>query len=667
MCDTDGHATAWTVSGSEPVTETQEWPNNGQTITTSEGWDSNNDLVSTTDANDNTTQYGYDVGGSGNMVEMLLPQMSDITGGPLSPLSYYSYDNYHNVVAYCDPVYNQTHHKSWSFSPGNNLCPGGNGTTALTYPTPGSEPFGCLTSITKPSAYVTNISYGSGTDQCGVGLPTQVQAAQPIPQPSDISRQPTQDFGYTDGKGNLTNYDKGMGDSNHYQDSWSLTYDAENLNESRTENEPTIPGAQITSYTCYYLDGSILYTETPWQHAHDNGSSCPDRAHLESGKFTVPTNATAYSYDTDGDQVQIVDHKGGSTGNMGTTIKWYDGLDRLVETMMPQDKRLFPNQSQTYDCYKSNPWMTRYIYDLSGQGGTARLHIGGVTGLAAYGGLYKTEEYLPNEPSVSLCPAGQTLQWTDVRGSSFDGLDRVLDKYELDFGTDPKTINIYDGMYELGLLSESENTPSSGTHQTISYTYDDAARVKEVDFGGVGPQENNRTYTFDADGRTATITDTQSLGTISYVYDLDGNITSESDPSNENNASTTTYTNYPDGLREYLSISPTNGPGTGPINKQDILSYSYREDGRLHNEGVNWSQSQGTFTWSTRRGVVKSPNGPAHGRPRSNVLHGRGGYSAARSNHFGIQTIWIRRIRARKLTESRDNDQADQMQYDADD
>jgi YD repeat-containing protein len=218
---------------------------------------------------------------------------------------------------------------------------------------------------------------------------------------------------------------------------------------------------------------------------------------------------------------------------------------------------------------------------------------GGVTGIAAYGGLYKTEEFLPPGASLNICPAGQQFQWQDVRGSSFDGLDRVLNKYELAFGNDPKMINIYDGTSEAGLLSETENTPQSGTHQTINYTYDAMARVQEADIGGVAPPEDSRSYTFDADGRTLTIT-TQTLGQLSYVYDVDGNLTSESDPSLENNASTISYTNYPDGLREYLSISSPNGPFN---QQQPLFTYSYREDGRLHNQYVNWNQSQGTFTW----------------------------------------------------------------------
>jgi YD repeat-containing protein len=594
MCDSDGHATAWTTDSAYRVSTRQMWPNNSPAIVTLQGWDSNNNLVSSTDPNQYTTQYGYDASGSGNMVEMQQPQVTDVPGNP-SPLSYYSYDNYHNVTSYCDPVYNQTHQNSWVSSPNNNLCPGTNHTTILGYTQTTAEPFGCLKSITKPSGYATSISYGNSTDQCGVGLPMTVKAAQAIENyDNNSSRQPMQNF-YYDGQGDLSGYDKGNGGDGNPQDSWSLSYNGQHLNIERTENEPTIQGAIINSYTCYYLDGSVYYTETPWQHDTDGNQSCPTRIQLENGGLTAPTNATWYSYDTDGDQVQMVDHKGGATGSMGTTTKYYDGLDRLVEVIEPQDTRLFPNGNQTYDCYKSNPWMTRYIYDLSGLGGGAGLNIGGVTGVAAYGGLYKTMEYVPNVATVTACPTGTSFQWTDVRGSTFDGVDRVLNKYELGFGTDPKTINIYDGTNEAGLLTESKNTPSSGSHQTVNYIYDQVARVQEMDFGGVGPPEDNRTYTFDANGHTLTST-TPTLGTLSYTYDLDGNITSESDPSIENNASTVSYTNYPDGLREYLYITSSNGPINQP--NQPILSYGYRQDGRLEQQYANWSQSQGTFTWT---------------------------------------------------------------------
>jgi YD repeat-containing protein len=601
MCDSDGHGTQWNYNGNGNTTQTSDFTGTaeGQWITTYQGWDTTNDLTSTTDANGYITKYAYDSELYGNMVQMQLPQMQDITVGgstiTLKPLSYYSYDGHHNITAYCDPVYNQVQGNSWLSNPSNTPCAGGSKTMRLTYATPSPEPYGCLTNIKKPSAYSTDITYnGDGTGTCGVGLPTKVEATLSITQADLSSRQPTQDFGY-DNKGNLTSYDKGQGSGGKVQDSWTLSYNNGNRNYERTEND-TIPNvtAVLNSFTCHYPDGSVFYTETPSQHAADGNLSCPSVPTLLSGPVTPPPNATAFSYDTDGDQVTIIDHKGGATDPLGTTTtKFYDGMDRLVETVMPHDDRTLPD-GKGYECYGFQ-WMNRHIYDLSMQGGGASsLSIGSVS-VVAYGGLYKTEEYLSSAGVVVTCGQNNAT-WVDVRGSAFDGFGRVVDKYELANGNAPSVINIYDNPGELGLLSETENTVQPGSHQTISYIYDQAQRVQEMDFAGPAPLEDTpRTFTYDPDGRTATIK-SPTTGTMTYAYDVDGNKTQQTDPSNENNNAIINYTNYTDGLRKYLSITGPNSP----VNQSDALQYSYREDGLLENETAGWGTNvtPGQFTWS---------------------------------------------------------------------
>src|SRR5580700_1344341 len=627
VCDKDGHKTKWTYNGNGNVTQTSDFTGTaeGQWISTTQGWDSTNDLTSSTDANGNMTRYAYDLESNGtsygNMVEMQLPQMQDITVGgstiTLKPLSLYSFDNYHNITSYCDPVYNQPS-GGWIPNPANTPCPGGSNTTRLTYSAPTPEPYGCLTKIKKPSNYTTDITYSAdGGGTCGVGLTTTVAADSVISQADGTTRTPTQDFFY-DTKGNLTSYDKGQDPSGDTLDSWSLSYNSvgnqNNLNYKRTENDSGVQNAALNSFTCYYPDGSVFYTETPSQHSEDNNPACPTTNALLGGTVTPPANAVAYYYDTDGDQVQIIDHKGGATDALGTTTtKFYDGMDRLVETIMPYDDRTLPDLKE-YDCYGFQ-WINRYIYDLSmGGGGAQNLSIGTVS-VVAYGGLYKTEEYLPAAGTLTTC--GQNNgSWTDVRGSAFDAFGRVVDKYELAYGNAPYVINVYDNTGELGLLSETENTVQAGSHQTISYTYDQGQRVQELQFGGPQPQEDTRTYTYDPDGRTATAT-TTTLGTVSYTYDVDGNKTKQTDPSNDAHRATITYTNYPDGLRKYVSI----GGSHSLITQTDALQYSYRGDGLLENETAGWGTNvtPGQFAWTyTPGGRELTETDPYDGSPPGN-------------------------------------------------
>jgi YD repeat-containing protein len=632
MCDTDGHSTIWTTDSSNRVSQTQDWTGTAESVwlVTGQTWDAKNDLISSTDANGNTTKYGYDTGGynQGNMVEMQLPRASDVTDGPLSALSYYSFDQYHNVIAYCDPVYNQNNGKVWVDSPGDNLCPGGNKTTILSYNQTTSEPTGCLTSITKPSGYSTNLAYGGGNDACGVGLPAQVEAAQAITQYDNTTRTPTQDFGY-DGHGNLTSYDRGTQNGN-VLDSWTLTYDTENLLMQRAENDPTIP-LSGSSFTCHYPDGSILYTETPSQHDADGDSSCPSTQTLLGGSFSPPSKATSFFYDTDGNQVKVITHKGCSSNNacpqpvqqttcssgemsnpIGTMCKYYDGLDRLVESTEPYDTRTFGLNSY-YEFYAFR-WANRYLYDLSQAGGSANLRIadntGTVSNLLAYGNLYKTQEYLPQTQNmVAVLSHGQygagTAAWSDVRGTSFDGLDRPVGKYELAYGTIAITASHYDQGGDLGNLTSVRNALG----QITSYSHDTIDRVENVTFSGAAPLADGRSYTFDANGRTASASN--SLGKLSYTFDVDGNELSVTEPANQAvyAASLICYKYYSDGVREYLSIGSAavnncsaiqqqKSPSNGGISQPNIFSYSYEHDGRLATKQVNWISSKATFSWT---------------------------------------------------------------------
>ena len=639
MCDSDGHATIWTRNDKHNVTKTQDWTGTaeGVWLVTKAGWEANN-LISTTDARGYTTKYAYDTPGynqGGNLVEMQLPQAADITDGPLSPLSTYSFDHHNNVIAYCDPVYNQAHGHSWVDSPPNHLCPSEAGTARFSFTDAGqTEPYGCLATIQKPSGYGTAISYPSAPGACGFGLPIKT-LGDTITQYDSSTRKAVQNFDY-DSHGNLTSYDKGTGNSGRLLDSWTLVYDAQHLPTQTTEHDSLIP-LSASSFTCHYLDGSVFYTETPAQHDADNKPSCPGRKALENGDATPPKKATSYSYDLDGDQVKMITHKGCSANTpcpaatttnacatsdsepIGTTCKYYDGLDRLVETIEPYDRgrsmQGSTGGSHPYELYLFR-WMNRYIYDLSQRGGSANLSIsdktGTISGLVAYGNLYKTREFLPQQTPgmIASLSHGQYEQsvagWSDVRGTSFDGLDRPIGKYELAFGTSPVTTNYYDGNDKPGLLNKVINAVG----QQTNYNYDSNQRVRTIGFHGTAPLADGRSYTYDADGRIATARN--SMGTLTNAYDVDGNNVSVTEPnlkpSQPNGASMICYAYYGDGLRKHLSIGPADvgtcseikpnmNPANGGISQPDIFSYAYRADGLLATQLVNWG-AQEIFKWT---------------------------------------------------------------------
>ncbi len=575
MTDSDGHATDWFVDTSGRVTQTQEYT--GETsplptyLVTTKVWDANNNLLETKDARGNPTDYAYD--SNGNVTAVALPSVT--TGqGTFRPTALYSYDvvgnlNYNNVTAYCDPVSN---HPSRDWNPTTTPTP-----TPATCPTASpathyqwdhsdsaGEPYGRLIDTYTPLGYHSHVTYDSTKqNNLDAGLPTTVQGDAITPQNDGTSRTPTQSFTY-DQYGNMLTYTKGMGN-------WSLSYDTTN-NRLTSASDPS--GA--TSYNYYYNDGSLSMTETPYEHATGTG--------------------TRINYDADGDTIQEnVSH--GGTYNTGanptlngaaTTSRYYDGEDRLVEVVQAQDSS---------DIY-TKPWITRYIYDLSQNGAYARLTYQGQS-LMGYGNLIKTQEFLPPGQTLTTHYTSMTpTQFEDLKGQSFDALDRVVSKLQSvnTGGTSDvvnKDSNVYDTSGNYGLLASSCNALNVCT----SNAYDSLAETTQATFSDSTP---TKSFTFDADGRLASVANTYATQT--FTYDADGRETQSVESLGMigttplTSAATLTYHYYADGKRSGIDVAASG------FNQASLFLYAYRLDGLLSWLQINDAANSkvGSTTLSTQ-------------------------------------------------------------------
>jgi YD repeat-containing protein len=566
MSDADGHDTKWRVDSSGRPIEIAQFAGNHEWLITTESWDNCpgvffgdaypnacNDLTGVIDPRGNAsasgvvypggaspnqyeTDFAYDT--NGNTTVVSLPQVSanttealNQTSGPtIRPTSTYVYDPYNNVVAYCDAQYNAQHGVT-SFSV-LDLCPTtGSGTTLYAYDyTDTNEPYGRLTSRTSPTAYVTNISYydGSGNDY---GQVYKVVAKAAISQSVDsngyTSRTPTQTFTY-DTLGNLSTYSQ-TDPAGPSLGQWTLGYDP--MNRVTTIKDPD----SITSYKCYNLDGSVLWTETAYQHSLDASPSCPVPSTLQNGSVSAPTNAVSYTYDPDGDVLTETHNHGGAYSSSGTptapsssgvTKKFYDGLDRLVEVIQPHDG--------SADVY-TGAWMTRYLYDLT-QGGSVSF---GVKQFAAFGNLFATQEYLPADAGATgyqslTMPTsspgafvGQLVpsQWASIKGTAFDAANRPVKKYAWVTGNTTTETLTYDMTPDaIGMLSQDCNTAAQT--QCMQYNYDNAGR--EALFASSDGSSPTRSYLYDPDGRVASIASGPQIQ--SYSYDADGRLAQSQDP-----------------------------------------------------------------------------------------------------------------------------------------
>jgi len=562
VSDTDGHKSTYAYDALGRVTSLQQYVTSSSILTRTFGYGTNNTLAFETDARGNRTDFVTD--SSGNVVAVALPSVTS-SGATFRPTSLYSYDAHSNVTAYCDPVWSHANGRDWTTAPAatDTLCPAQTGVSRFTWTPTSAEPLGELTSATRPSGAVETLSYATaaqgGTD---FGQLTDVIGTS-YTQHDGSTGQTHLSYSY-DSWGNIVGFNKGNGVT-------KVTYDG--------SNRPTVitDADSVSSYKTYYANGDLSETQTAAQHAASIGDT--------------------YTYDTDRNEVSEVHHYGGTAG---TTQKFYDGADRLVETVLPHD---------TSD-YHSYGWAQRYIYDLS-QGGTVSIstqnaNYPSILGVVAYGNLYKSQLYY-QPPSISGS-GSQPLAFYDTLGEARDGLDRPTYSYDVgDSNTTYWTASatrtlVYDESNGAGLLTSQSN----GAGQSESLKYDADARVTAKTSSG----EPNVTFTFDADGHILSSAES-GVGTEQYSYATDGYLQTHTTPAYGSETSSTTLTAsfYPDGRRSGLSVNA----GNAGLDVSNLYTFSYRTDGLTASESVALG-SGSTFKYTyTAAGRILTRSDPATG------------------------------------------------------
>ncbi len=290
----------------------------------------------------------------------------------------------------------------------------------------------------------------------------------------------------------------------------------------------------------------------------------------------------------------------GSVGT-ATTQKWYDGADRLVEVQQPYDPLVD---------YHPYAWMTRSLYDLT-MGGTVSLTktaqpIGtssapstvSTTAFSAHGNNFDNQVYV----DMGWTTSDTSPRWVDVKGAAYDPLDRNVAQYDMALSSSPIKTFAYDAPGNLGLLSA--DTKITGEQATLGY--DPMGKMASISFSGGPVVTPARTYVYDPDSRTTSITN--SIGAQSYAYDADSRIISATEPAGQG-GNTISYTYSPNGWRQALSVS-------GMLN-QKLFDYVYRADGRMVDELVHTTVgTTGTIAWTyTAAGRMLQRTDPTAGYP----------------------------------------------------
>jgi YD repeat-containing protein len=567
--DSDGHATNWVLDSLARPTQTQECTAGanqtcgGTVLVTNETWDSDNNLVSETDPRGNETDYLHDPMGNTTAVGQPYTTTSD---GSFKPTQLYDYDQFNNVVAYCDASETHAARADWtppqaSVSTNESLCASQAGSVPYwhaTYSYPSYEQYGELASMTTPSGYTRSLSY-SASQQAGAdyGLPTSITGT-PFAQIDGTSITPTQAFWY-DANGYLRCYSKGQGASVLSYDQLGRILSVADPDDS-SANSSSVCGKSTglagwntqTTYG-YFPNGTLQWSQTP-----------PQR----TGGVT-----TSFTYDLDDNPTTETHHYScisGSSCTPGVTTKWYDGADRLVEVQLPHDPS---------DFYAPG-WLTRYIYDLSGGGSVS---FAG-TGFRAYGNLFKTQEWV-------LAPGATSPSWLDLRASAFDGLDRLVTKYGFppNSSTLRATTNTYDATTgTLGLLTSTTDPLGENT----AYTYDNRGHTTNVTFSGDGGVTPNKWFAYDANGREVSATGA-AYGTQMTAYDVDGHVKEVDEPASGSLTSPAQirYDYYPNGEEKAVNVT------SSALNAAPLISYAYRTDGALSRTRVGYGRG-GDFSFA---------------------------------------------------------------------
>ena len=568
--DSSGHATNWSVDATDRVTETASWTGSIW-LDTGASWDANNNIITTTDARGNETTYAYDQ--YGDTLAAMEPQVSTSLGN-IYPLSLYSYATntdsigmtYTNLVSYCDPNYDASH-LSWSGSGAPPSCPANTGATGATQYvydyTDSAEPAGRLSSTYTPLGYHQAYAYTQGSQGGDFGLPTSV-TGDCMAQADGTQRCPARSFTYT-ANGNLATYNTGSG-------TWSLTYDSLNRPIQRTDPDG------ISSYTIYNSDGSVQETQSAYQRYYNTG--------------------VKYAYDADGNEAQEIHHYGSSTFRAFVlpadqlTDKWYDGDDRLIEVKQPFDTTPEPAYGGLENEVYTNPWITRYLYDLTQNG---YVNFNGAS-VQAYGNLFETQELLPTGgASVTVTSNTQLFGgvantvFQPMKGQAFDALDRIVGKYSVVNNTNSEEALTYDAGGAYGL----ETSDCNALDICSNFWYDARGLTTSEQFND--GQTPNRSYSYDPDGKVITAADTR-FGTETYTYDADGRETAKQEANGGGLTSPATigHEYYPDGELSKIDVTSTG------ITQNGLFTYSYRVDGKVQTEQINDAAlaSVGTTTLS---------------------------------------------------------------------
>jgi RHS repeat-associated protein len=281
--------------------------------------------------------------------------------------------------------------------------------------------------------------------------------------------------------------------------------------------------------TCYDGDGNVTQTVPPVGVAANNltPASCPGSYPSGYGS-RLAFDATADSYDVNGNQTQETTPAPAGQSGYETTTYTYDGNGNTTETTAPPASNSGPNEV-TVDTYTSTGNVasettgygtsaastTSYCYDPSGDQTSVVYPDGNASGTAI------CETAYPWVVSSSSYPTQASYQIT----SAYDSAGELLAT------TSPATSAAPSGASATSTYDAAGNmlTRTDPNGVTATWTYTPLNDTATVSYSGSAA--HSVTYTHDADGNTTGMTD--ATGSSSSSYDPFGELTSATNGANQ--------------------------------------------------------------------------------------------------------------------------------------
>jgi RHS repeat-associated protein len=509
----------------------------------------------------------------------------------ISPNGYwmaFTWDNYDNPSMITKVTDNAGRSVSYAYDSNGNLHtvtdPDGHVTTY------GYDSDNRLTTITDPhsTTYLTN-SYNSSnqlTSQAIAGQGTYMfsysSGSAKVTEPDGTTR----DLSY-DSNGYLASDERAVGTSSAHD----ITVIPDTANAGGELPGSVTDGLGRTVSTSYDSSGDEL-TNT-----YTSGSSSVASSATYNGTpFGLPDSATRpdgstehYTYDGGGDMTSVTD----PLGNKGAAT--YDSQGNQLGVTSPLGNTTTSAYTGGLLTSATDPLgrVSHYVYDQAG-----RL----VEAVSPDGATATTTYDADNQVASTTDADGYTTTYAyDGNGNLTKITDPMGNATTFGYNNADELTSVTDALahiatYAYNAAGQVTSVTDPDGHKTV-YTYDPLGRLTFAGYGATssGTYQSTLTYTYNAaTGDLASVADTTAgAGTITYAYDAQDHITSQTGP-----GGTVSYVYNSAG--QLTSMTP---PG------QSAISYAYNADERLIKEIQGTQAASFSYDADGRLTSETMPNG----------------------------------------------------------